>query len=107
MKQTALRPTFANFNVVDEEPKVKGVLTEEEISLQSLSEHSGWKILTQYIDELKEGIDLIVSNSISSGATREEVGENAIVANLAKGVISRIQGRVQDACDAVRKSNGQ
>jgi len=106
MKQ-ALRPEFfSNLKTIveDQKAKAKGVSTEEQL-LFSLSNHAGWRILNEYIDNIIRDLDKGTATAMAQGLPFEEIGRNAVVIDLAKGVIKNIQDKVNDAREAVE--NGE
>lgn len=104
MKAQAFKPTYINFPI-KEEKKVEGKATDEEISLQALSVTSGWKVLSEYIDRLLKDLDNITSKSMETGLSLEEIGKNAVVADMAKGIVNRIKTKVSDAKEIVERVN--
>ena len=72
-------------------------ITEEEKILASLAESSGWRVLSEFIKRVTNDLDNVNVVAISQGASFEEVGRNAVVIGLAKGVIEKIVNRVLDA----------
>jgi hypothetical protein len=75
---------------------------DQDIHLHSLSNHAGWKILNEYIDSLKEGLENINKLKIESGASFEEIGQNSIVISLTKDYLTLVQQKVNDAREEVR-----
>ena len=108
-KKQALRPEFFTTlpTVVREQQAKEQGLTGEEQSLVALSHHAGWIILREYIDSLVKDLDNGTEQSIAQGFSLEEIGRNAVVINLAKGVIKRILDKVDDATQVAEKSNGR
>ncbi len=104
----AIHPDFFNnfpFLKKSEEAKEKGA-TEEERALYVMSLSSGWKILSDYINEWLEGLDRLNETAIASGASFEEIGKNTLVSNLAKGIIKRIKDKVEDSVGACERPTG-
>jgi hypothetical protein len=105
---TALRPDFFNnlpTVVKQTQAKIKGV-TEEEQHLYNLSNSAGWKILEEYARGLIKDLDNVTDMAMAQGLSLEEIGRNALVANLSKGVISRVLQRVEDAVEVCEMSDG-
>lgn len=97
----AIKPDFfSNFPIVEKDEERKKNPTDEEKMLWGLSETSGWKILKGYIEEWMQELDAVNDMAIANGSTFEELGRNALVANLAKGIIKRIVNKVSDAKEA-------
>lgn len=105
--KTALRPNSLNLDSYLKEKKVEGKVTDEERSLYTLSESSGWRVLTGFINELLLGLDQVNSSAISAGAPFDEIGRNTVVINMSKEVINRILTKVSDAREACEKANEQ
>jgi len=105
-KGTALKPDFFMSNmpslVADKVAEKKGA-TDEERMLYVLSKSAGWKILSEYIDNLLEDLDKINEMAIEKGATFDVVGQNQVVINLAKSLIKKITTKVDDAKEACEK----
>lgn len=95
-------PTF----VKEEEVKKSGLMDEEK-HLYSLSHHAGWKILEKYSQELLNDLDQVTNLALTQGLELEEIGKNAVVANLAKGIIKRILQKVEDSVESVEKNNAK
>lgn len=108
MTDQALRPTFfSNLpTFVKEKELDKQELTDEEEHLSSLSNHTGWRILKEYSESLIDDLDQVTDLSLAQGLDLAEIGKNAVVANLAKGIIKRILMKVQDAKEAI-EANGR
>lgn len=103
MNKQAMRPSFFNSFptlIKEEEAKKKGV-TQDEQDLYALSQFDGWKILKSYIDDLVKDMDDGTALAMKQGLPFEEIGRNAVVIDLAKGIIKRIVNKVEDARDAV------
>jgi hypothetical protein len=108
VKGQAIRPNFFNnlpTIIRDQQAKEKGV-SEEELQLYALSQSGGWRILREYTDGLLKDLDQVTTTAMQQGMAFEEIGRNAIVANLAKGVITRILQKVEDARDASERPDG-
>lgn len=98
----ALRPGyFDNLPTLvrAEKAKEKGI-TEEEEQLYALSQSAGWRILSEYIDGLLRDLDNGTALAMSQGLPFEEIGRNAVVIDLAKGLMRRVVERVDDAREA-------
>lgn len=105
---TAIKPVFfQNLPTFVAEQQAKETGTgDEEQHLHALSTHTGWKIIDQYARDLLKDMDEVTDLSMAQGLPLEEIGRNALVANLAKGVIKRILQKVDDAVEAVERANG-
>lgn len=103
MDKTALRPSFFNnlpTVVRQEEAKKKGV-TEEEGELYALSQSDGWRQLREYTESLLKDLDTGTATAMAQGLPFEEIGRNAVVIDLAKGIIRNIINKVEDTREAV------
>jgi len=106
MVKQALRPNYLN------EVRELGTLKtdkkkdDEDIHLHSLSNHKGWKILNQFIDDLKTGLDKINQMKIDSGASFEEIGQNSIVITMTKSYLTLIQNKVNDSREEIEGEQG-
>lgn len=99
----AIKPDKIFFNlpdiVKDKEAKRRGV-TDEERALAALAKSDGWGVLKEYIDLVVEGLDKKNDIAIASGTKLEEIGRNAVIISLAKGVIKQIVDKVLDSEEA-------
>ena len=71
--------------------------TVEEKILAAGAKTAFWKTLKGIMEEVAANLDQINEAMIAKGASHEEIGENAVVISLSKGVIKRIIDKVQDA----------
>lgn len=107
-EQGALKPAyFSNLPtfIKEQQAKAKGVTPEEE-HYNALSKHTGYKQLKAYANSLMEDLERVTDSAMSQGLTWEEIGRNAVVANLAKGLVKRIFERVDDAVEACERKDG-
>lgn len=108
-RQEAVRPEFfKNLPTLLEEQqaKKKGISTEEQL-YYSLSQTQGWMQLKAYIDSLIKDLDQATAKAMQQGLPFEEIGRNAVVIDLAKGIIRNILNRVEDAREAAENPDGQ
>lgn len=99
MDKQAIKPSFFNSLptiIKEQEAKNKGV-TEEELELVALSHSGGWKVLKEYTESLIKDLDNGTAIAMAQGLPFDEIGRNAVVINLAKGIIKRILDKVEDA----------
>ena len=106
MSDAALRPDVFIGNlpslVKQQEADKKGASTEE-IQLAAMAESAGWTIFKEFVNEVKEELDQLNEQAIGAGKSKEEIGENAIVISLVKGVINKIINHIEDAKDSCAK----
>ena len=102
MDKQAIKPSFYNLPTfkADEESKEKEV-SDEERRLYSLSKSTGWKVLKEYIGNVRNDLDNFNARAMETGANFEEIGKNTVVINLAKGIIERVLNKVGDAREAI------
>ena len=97
---SAIKPNFIQIPALEaEKRKKKGVSTEEQ-QLYTLSKSAGWKIMVKYAENTQKDLEAVNREAISSGATFEEIGKNALVINMAQDIIRRLLNKVTDAVDA-------
>lgn len=99
----ALRPAspfnqFATIGETADEPQVD--LIADEKALYRLSQLKGWKVLREYIDQIEDDLEKMVSTLIETGASDEEIGRKTVVKEIVKNVTRKIKSRVDDARDA-------
>ena len=100
MADEAIRPdTYFNLPTFKEKEVTVETLTDDEKSLISLSNHSGWTVMKRYIEQVERDLDNVNYIAIANGAGFEEIGRNTVVINLTKGIIDKIKNRVQDIKD--------
>ena len=108
MVKQAMRPEF--FSKLpsakrSEELDKKGI-TDEEQFLYGLSQTAGWDVFTKKKDVLLREMDSLQEAAIASGVSKEEIGENAIIINMARGVINRLWKFIDDSKETC-ESGGQ
>lgn len=99
MDKQALKPSFFSSLptiVKENEAKNKGI-TGEELELVALSQSGGWKVLKEYAQSLMQDLDNGTAAAMAQGLPFEEIGRNAVVIDLAKGIVKRILQKVEDA----------
>jgi hypothetical protein len=107
-KKTAIRPEFSlRLPSLKQDEETGNGVTDEEKFLYGMSQTSGWPIFTQKKDELLRDFDDVQSVAIASGKTREEIGENAIIIDMARGVINRLWKFIEDSKEACESSAGK
>jgi len=106
MSDAALRPDVFIGNlpslVKQDQASKKGASTEE-IQLAAMAESVGWSIFKKFVDSVKEDLEQLNEMAIEAGKSKEEIGENAIVISLTRGIINKIINYVEDAKDSCAK----
>lgn len=87
----------------DEEAKKRGA-TEEERLYYGMYNTAGWKQFTKLAEQLLSELDQSNDMAIASGVSIEEIGKNAIVISLSKGIIKRLLNKVEDSREACEQS---
>jgi len=103
MTKQAIRPDFfAKLPSLakDKEAEKKGA-SKEERQLYGLSSSAGWRVLKEFIDSLIEDLESLNSSAIASGATFEEIGKNALVIDMTKGILEKVVNKVEDARESI------
>lgn len=98
MAKTAVRPDFLNHPILTkhEEALQKKGITDEERALYHMGETTGWREFTKKKEDLINALDLIQQQAMST-ASLEQIGQNALIINQVKGLLSRLWGAVDDA----------
>ena len=97
----ALRPTFyKEFTTqVDETLETPEVTVDQE-ALSYITHFKGWALMKEYQERLNKFLDDSLTQAIANGATMKEIGERALVKDLAKFVLNSFI----DKADAARRS---
>ena len=106
---SAIKPNiFSNLPVFkgEKEVEVEGITDQEKI-LGTGSNTAFWKVLKAYMEEVAGNLDSVSDLVIAQGGNYEEVGKNAIVVSLAKGIIKRIINKVDDSKQAIEEEKGK
>ena len=101
MPQAIHSDHFQDFRVAVKEADDQPIELKEEQALFDMSEMGGWKVLKEYITELKEILDKILQSSMESGSSFEEIGQKTIVTTLAKSYLDQVIERVENAREAI------
>lgn len=102
MDKGAVKPDFfTNFSSLkrDEELSKKGI-TDEERSYYSMSLTKGWKLFIRDIENLENDLEQLNDAGVANGMPYEELGRNAVVTSLVKGILKRMVAKIQDAKEA-------
>jgi hypothetical protein len=100
MAKTATRPDFfINLPVKEDEADEKGV-TDNEKFLYGMTQNSGWEVFTKKKDDLLKDMESFQEVAIANGTKEDEIGKNAIIISMVKGVINRLWATTEDAKEA-------
>lgn len=105
---SAIKPNFLNALQSlkrDEEARKKGA-TEEERDYYSMSLTKGWKMFKEKADELIKELDSFNDTAVEKGMSYEELGKNAVVISLTKGIIKRLIDTIEDSKEACEQPEG-
>ena len=95
---------FKDIKVLTKKEDDQPIEIKEEQVLADLYDLAGWKVLKEYITDLKTSLDVLLSIAIDSGASYEEIGRKTIVTTLTKSYLDKVIERVNDARDATQQS---
>jgi len=102
---TAIKPDyFKDLRVLTKEEDSQPIELKEEQVLADLADLAGWKVLKEYIGDLKDQLDKLMATAMESGASYEEIGQKTIVTTLTKSYLDLVIERVSDAREAVTQS---
>lgn len=103
----AIKPDFFNnLPTLNQEQEEKSGVSDEERHLYRLSSHKGWKILLEYINDLRKDLDGLNDTAYEKGLPLEEIGRNAVIVSLTRGILKKITDRVEDAKEACENTDG-
>jgi hypothetical protein len=108
MSKYATRPDFfANFPILSRQKELdkKGV-TDEERSIYGMTQTGGWMLFSEYKDQLLTELDQLTETAIATGVSKEQIGENAIVTSLVKGLLKKLWNKCADAKEACERPDG-
>jgi len=107
MSQSALKPNFfSSLPSMADDKAAKSGASDDERLLYALSQSGGWRVFKQFTNELLSDLDHGTETAMAQGLPFEEIGRNAVVINLAKGIINKQLQKVQDAWEACESANG-
>ena len=92
---------FKDFKTLTKKEDEQPIEQKEERVLADMAELAGWKVLKEYVGDLKESLDKLLSTVMEGGATYEEIGQKTIVTTLTKSYLDRVVERVEDASEAL------
>lgn len=94
----AIKPdVFQDFRAIEVPTVKKEELDLEDEALKSLSNHSGWKYLEEYIDRLQKEMKEMVSTMVANGSSFEDIGRITVVSNLAIEKLDQVKQKVHDS----------
>jgi hypothetical protein len=100
----AIKPSFySEFTTEVEKAIDEKIVTEDQLALSYITHFKGWTLLKDYKDRLNEFLDTSLSNAIASGASAKEIGERALVKELAKFVLNSFVEKADEARRATDK----
>lgn len=107
MKQ-AIRPDFfSNFPSLKKEVEAqKNGASEEERKYYGMYLTDGWRLFSEDVQRLLEELEQLNDSAVANGSTYEELGKNAVVVSLTKGIIKRLVDKVNDAKEACEQPSG-
>ena len=88
----------------DEEAKAKGA-TEEERMFYGMYNTAGWKLFQGEAVQLLKDLEDSNDTAIANGTSLEEIGKNAVVISLTKGIIKKLLDKVEDSREACEQPN--
>ena len=98
----AIHPNyFKDFRKETKVEKEAPLELREEKALADVGEMGGWKVLKEWITDLKVMLDKILETSIEGGASFEEIGQKTMVVALAKSYLDQVIDKVEDSKEAV------
>lgn len=101
----AIKPDyFKDIRVLTKEQDEAPIQEKEEIALSDIADTAGWKVLKEYIGDLKDSLDKLLGSAMENGASYEEIGQKTIVTTLTKSYLDKVVERVTDARSAIESS---
>ncbi len=101
---SAIKPTFyegftSGVNEVDAVEEVN----EDTQALAYITRFKGWSLMKEYKEKLEKFLDDSLKSSIVNNASMKEIGERALVADLAKYVLDEFIKKAEDARKSIDK----
>jgi len=94
----AIKPdVFQQFRAIEVPTVEKEDKDPEDEALKSLSRHSGWRYLEEYINALQKEMKNLVEGMVSNGSSFEDIGRITVVTNLASEKLDQVKQKVNDA----------
>jgi len=91
-------PTF-----IKEKKPTSSSVTQEESQLARMAKTAGWRVLREYIEQIKKDMDLLNDQAIANGADFKTIGQNTVVISQTKTVLNKVLNKVEDAREASEK----
>lgn len=100
----AIKPSFYQefTSGVDEAVAVEEV-SEDTQALAYITRFKGWSLMKEYKDKLVKFLDDSLASAIANGADMKEVGERALVKELAKHVLNEFIAKAENATRSIDK----
>lgn len=95
--KSAIRPAFFTHIPTLEKKQDEEKGTDDEQFLYGMTNSSGWRVFTQRKDAMLKDMDTFQETTIANGGDEAEIGKNAIIISMVKGVIQRLWTMVDDA----------
>jgi hypothetical protein len=101
---SAIKPTFyegftSGVNEVDAVEEV----SEDTQALAYITRFKGWTLMKEYKEKLEKFLDDSLASAIATGADMKEIGERALVKELAKYVLNEFMAKAENARKSIDK----
>ena len=94
----AIRPNFyKEFTTQVEEVLEKPEVDGDQEALSYITHFKGWSLMKEYQQRLNKFLDESLAQAIASGASMKEIGERAVVKDLAKNILESFVRKAEDA----------
>lgn len=98
VNKSAVRPSFyKEFTTQVEEVIETPEVGSDQEALSYITHFKGWALMKDYQERLNEFLDDSLTQAIANGATMKEIGERAVVKDLAKYVLNSFVKKAEDA----------
>ncbi len=102
--KTAIRPDFyfkqmPSIQDADNEAIKRGA-SEEERQIFAMTQTAGWRVLSEFIEQLYKDLGEVNKTAIANGATLEEIGRNTVVVSLTQEILDKVLNKVSDSVEA-------
>lgn len=102
VKQTAKPNYFNSFDIPTFQKKDEDIDADTE-NLAAMENTAGWKVLSDYINQIVTDLDQMTTNQMQQGASFEDIGRSTVVKEITKDVLRRVINRVNDARDTIER----